>query len=303
MGNEYLDKVEDNASACTWSEKTQLEKGDSVTEGHTSEQLFYQKLWRSALFARHQGLLAFNIYEEVGNDITGMSEQWAVARVQQKGDSKCVLWAVLRDLISTHPDVKKRVDVLALSIYGLVIFPKALGHIDEEIANLFDRLGKQNTPVPAILAKAFRSLSACRRAGEGRFIGCAQLLIFERKMLCGRLLGWFLVKSFTAMVVLIESLCQEFGKLLDMHHCFSKAISSEAVHTGYTGFRLDVNLEYKGWFSRRVNDNVPSPILGMARSLEESLRVIPSIIRGELTSDSIRVGGYESRVQEKEFGA
>ncbi|KAK5771507.1 hypothetical protein PVK06_047722 [Gossypium arboreum] len=35
-------------------------------------------------------------------------------------------------------------------------------------------------------------------------------------------------------------------------------------------------LEYKGWFSRRVNDNVPRPILGVARSLGESLRVIPS---------------------------
>ncbi|MBA0672253.1 hypothetical protein Goklo_025152 [Gossypium klotzschianum] len=32
-------------------------------------------------------------------------------------------------------------------------------------------------PVPAILAKTFRSLNACRRAGEGRFIGCVQLLI------------------------------------------------------------------------------------------------------------------------------
>ncbi|XP_016747589.2 uncharacterized protein [Gossypium hirsutum] len=74
--------------------------------------------------------------------ITGMSEQWVVARIQQKGDSKCVPWAVLRDLISTHPDVKKRVDVLALSIYGMVIFPKALGHIDEAVADLFDRVDK-----------------------------------------------------------------------------------------------------------------------------------------------------------------
>ncbi|MBA0859820.1 hypothetical protein Goshw_011142, partial [Gossypium schwendimanii] len=32
-------------------------------------------------------------------------------------------------------------------------------------------------PVPAILAETFRSLSACRRAGEGRFIKCAQLLL------------------------------------------------------------------------------------------------------------------------------
>ncbi|KAG8474300.1 hypothetical protein CXB51_033943 [Gossypium anomalum] len=90
--------------------------------------------------------------------IIGMSEQWAVARVQQKDDSKCIPWAILRDLILTHPDVKKKVNVLALSIYGLVIFPKAIGHIDEAVADLFDRIGKQNTPVLATLAEMFRSL-------------------------------------------------------------------------------------------------------------------------------------------------
>ncbi|MBA0637279.1 hypothetical protein Godav_005160 [Gossypium davidsonii] len=39
--------------------------------------------------------------------------------------------------------MKKRVDVFALSIYGLVIFPKALGHIDEAVSDLFDRLNKR----------------------------------------------------------------------------------------------------------------------------------------------------------------
>ncbi|KAL1082790.1 hypothetical protein V6Z11_D09G156200 [Gossypium hirsutum] len=76
-------------------------------------------------------------------NITGMSEQWVAARIQQKGDSKCVPWKSLRDLVLVHPDLKKRVDVFALGIYGLVVFPKALGHIDE----------------------------------AGRFIGCAQLLL------------------------------------------------------------------------------------------------------------------------------
>ncbi|KAG8498032.1 hypothetical protein CXB51_006769 [Gossypium anomalum] len=83
----------------------------------------------------------------------------------------------LRDLILAHPDTKKRVDVFALSIYGLVIFPKALGHVDEAVSDLFDRLSKGTTPVPAILDETFRSLNVCRRAGEGRFIGCAQLLL------------------------------------------------------------------------------------------------------------------------------
>ncbi|MBA0754160.1 hypothetical protein Gogos_020776, partial [Gossypium gossypioides] len=75
------------------------------------------------------------------------------------------------------PDTKKKVDVFALSIYGLIIFPKALGHIDEAVTDFFDRLDRRVTPVSMILAKTFRSLNACRRTGEGRFIGCAQLLL------------------------------------------------------------------------------------------------------------------------------
>ncbi|MBA0856289.1 hypothetical protein Goshw_026068 [Gossypium schwendimanii] len=109
--------------------------------------------------------------------ITGMSEQWVAARIKQKGDSKCILWKNLRDLILAHPDVKKRFDIFALSIYGLVIFPKALGHVDEAVSDLFDRLDNGVTPVPAILAETFRSLNSCRKADEGRFIGCAQLLL------------------------------------------------------------------------------------------------------------------------------
>ncbi|MBA0756350.1 hypothetical protein Gogos_020645 [Gossypium gossypioides] len=90
-------------------------------------------------------------------NITGMSEQWVVAWIKQKGDSK--------------------VDVFVLSIYGLVVFPKALGHIDESVKDLFDRLDKRVTPVPAMLAETFRSLNVCQKAGEGRFIGCVQLLL------------------------------------------------------------------------------------------------------------------------------
>ncbi|MBA0879286.1 hypothetical protein Goshw_020538 [Gossypium schwendimanii] len=47
-------------------------------------------------------------------------------------------WKNLRDLILAHPNMKKKVDVFALSIYGLVVFPKALGHVDEAITDLFD---------------------------------------------------------------------------------------------------------------------------------------------------------------------
>ncbi|KAK5818399.1 hypothetical protein PVK06_023336 [Gossypium arboreum] len=105
--------------------------------------------------------------------ISGMSEPWVTAQVQQKRDSKCIPWENLRDLILTHPDERKRVDIFALSIYGSVIFPKALRHVDEAVIDLFDRLEKGITPVLAILAETFKSLSSCRKTSDGRFIGCA----------------------------------------------------------------------------------------------------------------------------------
>ncbi|KAG8480711.1 hypothetical protein CXB51_025422 [Gossypium anomalum] len=110
-------------------------------------------------------------------NIMGMSEQWVTARIKQKGDRSCIPWKNLRDLILAYPDMKKRVDVFALSIYGSIAFPKALGHVDEAVSNLFVQLDKRVTSVLAILAEMFRSLNACRRAGEGRFIGCVQLLL------------------------------------------------------------------------------------------------------------------------------
>ncbi|KAL1090772.1 hypothetical protein V6Z11_D07G112500 [Gossypium hirsutum] len=256
MENKFLDKAENNAVVQTWSEKIQLEKGDSVTEGYTSElwdftcinvtqnnlqelkeiwaqwdvevkQLFYcnygdlpylldikvdehlfqalAQFWNSAYscftfgevdlvptveeyttLLRCPRIQVDKVYARTANvlpftkklaKITGMSEQWVTARIKQKGENKCIPWRSLRDQISAHPNTKKKVDVFALSIYGLVIFPKALGHIDETVTNLFNQLDRGITPVPAILAETFRSLSACRRAGEGRFISCAQLLL------------------------------------------------------------------------------------------------------------------------------
>ncbi|KAL1066759.1 hypothetical protein V6Z11_D12G082700 [Gossypium hirsutum] len=173
MESGFLDKVEDNAAVrtCCFT----FEKVDLVP---TIEE--YMALLRCSKFQGDR------VYSRAVNaptfskklmSVTRMSEQWVVARIKQKGDSKCVPWRGLKDEILTHPDVRKRLDVFALSIYGLVVFPKALGYVDKMVTNLFDRLDKKVTAIPAILAETFRSLSACRKTGEGRFIGCAQLLL------------------------------------------------------------------------------------------------------------------------------
>ncbi|MBA0729676.1 hypothetical protein Golax_025737 [Gossypium laxum] len=86
-------------------------------------------------------------------NIMGMSEQWVIARIKQKGDSRCIPWKNLKDLILAHPDVKKKVDIFALSIYGLVVFPKALGHVDEAVTDLFDWLDKRVTQISNLQEK------------------------------------------------------------------------------------------------------------------------------------------------------
>ncbi|MFQ6658469.1 hypothetical protein Gotur_027728 [Gossypium turneri] len=141
MEKRFLDKVEDNAAARIWSEKTQQEKGDSLTERYMSE------LWD---FTR------ISVTQDNLQELKEIWDQW--------DDETKQLFYPNYDLILAHPDTKKRVDVFALSIYGLVIFPKALGHINDAVSDLFDWLDKRVTPILAILAETSRSLSAYRRA-------------------------------------------------------------------------------------------------------------------------------------------
>ncbi|MBA0670273.1 hypothetical protein Goklo_028961 [Gossypium klotzschianum] len=153
MGNRFLDRVEDNAAVRAWAEMTQREKGNSLAEGYVS------KLWdfTRVIITQNNLQKLKEIWEQWNNEVHSLEK--------------------FEGLILAHPDVKNKVDIFALSIYGLIVFPKALGHVDEAVTDLFDRLDKRVTPIPVILAETFRLLNACQRAGEGRFIGCAQLLL------------------------------------------------------------------------------------------------------------------------------
>ncbi|MBA0754965.1 hypothetical protein Gogos_020457 [Gossypium gossypioides] len=144
MEKGFIDKVEDNTAVWIWSEKTQQEKGDSLTEGYICFTFgkvdLVPTLEEYTTLLRCPRIQADKAYSRAANvssflkrliGITRMSEQWVAARIKQKGDSKCIPWKSLRDLILAHLDTKKRVDVFTLSIYGLVIFSKVLGHIDE----------------------------------------------------------------------------------------------------------------------------------------------------------------------------
>ncbi|KAG8474138.1 hypothetical protein CXB51_033682 [Gossypium anomalum] len=108
--------------------------------------------------------------------LTDMTDTWAEKQIKKKNETVCISWSSLRESVLSHPDILKRVNLFALAIYGLVIFPRVLRHIEVAVFDFFERLKQGVNPVPTILAETFRSLSTCRRVGKGRFIGCAQLL-------------------------------------------------------------------------------------------------------------------------------
>ncbi|MFQ6669666.1 hypothetical protein Gotur_034825, partial [Gossypium turneri] len=160
-------------------------------------------------------------------NITGMNEQWVTARIKQKGDSKCIPWKNLKDLILAHPDTKKKVDVFALSIYGLVFFPKALGHVDEAVSDLFDRLDRRVTPVPMILAETFMQYRS------RQFVPATQGLAECE----------FLYKG------------DDYKKKVrEMTNAWNETSRMKSLAVG-----LMTTHEYNKWWVKRINDNIPRP--------------------------------------------
>ncbi|MBA0637417.1 hypothetical protein Godav_029667 [Gossypium davidsonii] len=105
MEREFFGKVEDNAAVQVWSKKVQQEKGDSLVEGYVSE------LWDFTHICVTQNSL---------QELKEICDPW-------DNEIKKLFYSNYGDLpylILAHPDVKKRVDIFALSIYGLVIYPR-----------------------------------------------------------------------------------------------------------------------------------------------------------------------------------
>ncbi|MBA0788964.1 hypothetical protein Gotri_025433 [Gossypium trilobum] len=108
--------------------------------------------------------------------LTGMADTWAEKQIKKKNEISCVPWFSLWELVQNHPDISKRINLLTLAVYGLIVFPKVLGHIEVAVVDFFEKLRHEINLVPTILAETLRSLNNCRKKGEGHFIGCAQLL-------------------------------------------------------------------------------------------------------------------------------
>ncbi|KAG8492475.1 hypothetical protein CXB51_009550 [Gossypium anomalum] len=178
MENGLLDRVEGNVNVHRWSEQTQAEKGDSIVAGYVSELSEYTRIsvtqnnlqelteiwdqWGNEtkqLFYSNYGDLPYLLNVQIDEYLfRGLTQFWNPAY------SYFTFGEV--DLVPTVEEYT-----------ALLRCPRTLGYVDEATTDLFHRLSKRVTPVPAILAETFRSLGSCRRTGAGRFVSCAQLLL------------------------------------------------------------------------------------------------------------------------------
>ena len=85
-------------------------------------------------------------------------------------------WVFLRNFINTYVNEDRGLAALALSIYGLIIFPRVIGHVEVTVIDLFEQVQNHANPSLAIVAETIRSLNICRRKSGERFMGCLPML-------------------------------------------------------------------------------------------------------------------------------
>ncbi|MBA0845240.1 hypothetical protein Goarm_022802 [Gossypium armourianum] len=244
--------------------------------------------------------------------ITGMSEQRVISRIKQKGNSKCILWKSLQDLILAHPDMKKRVDLFSLSFYGLFIFPTALGHINEAVSDLFDRLDKRlrrgETTFLGNSGWRFSSLQDEDVEWRAPWIIADEILYRCEDFDYVPLLGIWGAIGYAPLLVLRQFRLRQFiPETQGLAQCefaykgdnYKKKVRkiSNAWNQTHRMKRFAANPmttpEYDWWRGKRFNDNVPESSQENTWPIEEHLQVIPSeleIIKQDFEKKSSELG-------------
>ncbi|MFQ6646081.1 hypothetical protein Gotur_019624 [Gossypium turneri] len=227
-----------------------------------------------------------------------------------------------------------------MSITEMIVVPKAFGHMDEAVTDLFDRLNKKVTPIPVILAETFKSLSVCRKTGDGRFIECAQLL-----------LAWFHSHFWKVDKVTYRVFSENYSPLKEIVATPRRDDISEEKWMGIlqnlqeediewrapwlildeilykdNGYRKKIQEvssawkqtrrmkrlavgpmttpEYNEWWVRRINDNIPKMSQENSQSIEKYLRVVLSeleIIRQDFERRNAKLEKKMEQIEEEKM--
>ncbi|XVF14269.1 hypothetical protein REPUB_Repub09cG0044100 [Reevesia pubescens] len=106
-----------------------------------------------------------------------LGTEYEEIKCSTKGESFGIPWKTLKPYVVESNHEEYSMEMFALAIYGLVIFPKVLGHVEMAVVDFFGQMdGKKINHVPSILAETIRTLNFCRRKGKGRLITCTLLL-------------------------------------------------------------------------------------------------------------------------------
>ncbi|MFQ6652195.1 hypothetical protein Gotur_024177 [Gossypium turneri] len=196
----------------------------------------------------------------------------------------------------TGMNVRKRVNVFTLSIYGLVVFPKALGHVDEAVEKVSYQVFSENySPLKELVTTPRRD-----DVSEEKWIMILQNLqeediewrapwMIPNEILyrCGDfdwvpLLGIWRAVEYAPLLV------------LGQYRSRMKILAVSPMTTP----------EYSGWCSKRDNDNIPGPREGYVRSIEEHLQVVLSeleIIKQDFEKRSFELGKRIEQLEEEKM--
>jgi len=110
----------------------------------------------------------------------GISPEEAKARETVKGNTHGWYWTYLKkglDQYIQDQQWDQASMMLALAIYGLILFPGPSEIVTCGVVEMFWAVEKQKVnPIPAILAETFLTLTYCRQQGKGSIKCCSQLL-------------------------------------------------------------------------------------------------------------------------------
>lgn len=93
-----------------------------------------------------------------------------------KGEEENISIDYLVGLTQNYLGDDKGLVLLALCIYGTVLFPIAKGYVDGKVVKLVFDIEQEVNPIMPLLAETFRSLNYGRIMGEGKLNCCVPLL-------------------------------------------------------------------------------------------------------------------------------
>ncbi|XVF01563.1 hypothetical protein REPUB_Repub04eG0100000 [Reevesia pubescens] len=93
-----------------------------------------------------------------------------------KGESCGIPWKVLKPHVVGANNNEQTMKMFALAIYGLVIFPKVLGHIEMTVVDFFEKVdNKKINPILSIMVETIRTLKFSRTERKWHLVTCTQL--------------------------------------------------------------------------------------------------------------------------------